>query len=58
MSFKYAQEQGAKYLLVTEKGDIKAFARTEAVLLYSRQRKQGDIVMTLGQFRKTHPYAY
>lgn len=54
--YGYAREQGARFLLVTEKGDIKAIGNTEAVLLCSRQRKQGDMVMTIERYHRLWPY--
>lgn len=58
MTFMYARQQGAKFLLVTEKGDIKAFGNSEAVLLFSRQKREGDMVVTVERYRHLWPFKY
>lgn len=58
MCYEYARQQGAKFLLVTEKGDIKAFGNSEAVLLFSRQKRDGDMVVTVERYRHLWPFKY
>ena len=56
ISYTYAKQQGAKFVLATEKGDIKAIGQSEAVLLCSRQRKPNDAVLTMERYHRLHPY--
>lgn len=58
ISYLYACQQGAKFVLATEKGDIKAYGNSEAVLLCSRQRKANDAVLTMERYHRLYPYKY
>lgn len=58
MSYQFAVSMGAKYLLIKENGDIKAYGNSEAVLLFSRQRKPNDMVVTVARYRHLFPYKY
>lgn len=58
MTYQGAVQRGAKFVLTSEKGDIKAIGQSEAVLLFSRQRKEGDMVVTLARYHNLFPYKF
>lgn len=55
-TYMFAKRAGAKYVLTTEKGEIKAVGNTESLLLFSSRKAEGDMVMPVERYRRLWPH--
>ena len=55
VSLAYVKMQGHEYVLCNAKGRIKASADKRLLLLYSRQRRENDEVLTVCDYQSRWP---